>query len=87
MLPALELDGKMITESDVILKALEKEFGPVYAHMEEPRVQKLRHLGKKRYLILTNRNISRSLFRTSSFFFMVQMALLSVKKRKGGKRT
>ena len=48
MLPALELDGKMITESDVILKALEKEFGPVYASMEEPQVQKLRHLGKSK---------------------------------------
>ena len=52
MLPALELDGKMITESDVILKALEKEFGPVCASMEEPRVQKLRHLGKRSTYLL-----------------------------------
>ncbi len=29
MLPALELDGKIITESDVILARLEKEFGPL----------------------------------------------------------
>jgi glutathione S-transferase len=29
MLPALELDGRMITESDVILTSLEKAFGPL----------------------------------------------------------
>eukprot|EP00941_MAST-03F_sp_MAST-3F-sp1_P004005 g4005.t1 len=29
MLPAIELDGRIITESDVILAELEKEFGPV----------------------------------------------------------
>jgi glutathione S-transferase len=29
MLPALELDGRFITESDVILAELEKEFGPL----------------------------------------------------------
>ena len=38
MLPALELDGKLITESDHILAALETQFGPLYAKMDEPKV-------------------------------------------------
>ena len=33
MLPALELDGRMITESDVILSELEAAFGPLYKGM------------------------------------------------------
>ena len=41
MLPALELDGKLITESDVVLAALEREFGPLYAKMEAPQVKYL----------------------------------------------
>merc|ERR1711997_358862 len=41
MLPALELDGKLITESDYILAALEMQFGPLYAKLEEPQVSKL----------------------------------------------
>ena len=33
MLPALELDGKLITESDVILHALETTFGVLHRSM------------------------------------------------------
>ena len=33
MLPALELDGQLLTESDRILEALERAFGPVGAPM------------------------------------------------------
>jgi len=47
MLPALELDGKLITESDYILAGLEKQFGPLYAKLEEPRVRQLRHLERQ----------------------------------------
>jgi glutathione S-transferase len=50
MLPALELDGRMITESDDILIALERTFGPLNQGMEEPRV-------------LTRRRLERLLFR------------------------
>ena len=39
MLPALELDGKLITESDHILVALEKQFGPLHAKMDDPKVR------------------------------------------------
>ncbi|HEY9658631.1 MAG TPA: glutathione S-transferase family protein, partial [Allocoleopsis sp.] len=44
MLPALELDGRLITESDDILIALEKAFGPLGQGMEDPRVIPLRRL-------------------------------------------
>lgn len=44
MLPAVELDGKMITESDDILIALEQVFGVVYRGMEDPQVLTLRRL-------------------------------------------
>ena len=44
MLPALKLDGRLITESDVILTALEAEFGPLHAPFEDPKVRKLRGL-------------------------------------------
>ncbi|NJL45171.1 MAG: glutathione S-transferase family protein [Leptolyngbyaceae cyanobacterium SM2_3_12] len=44
MLPALELDGRMITESDDILMALEKAFGPLGAGMTDPQVMPLRQL-------------------------------------------
>ena len=44
MLPALELDGKIITESDVILIALEQAFGVLYRAMEDPQVLPLRRL-------------------------------------------
>ena len=54
MLPALELDGKLITESDHILAALENQFGPLHATMDEPRVS----LDK-----------TQPLFRKSLFFF------------------
>jgi len=47
MLPALELDGKLITESDHILAALETQFGPLYAKMDEPKVRQLRHLERQ----------------------------------------
>jgi glutathione S-transferase len=44
MLPALELDGKMITESDVILMSLEKAFSNLYRSMQDPTVIPLRQL-------------------------------------------
>jgi glutathione S-transferase len=44
MLPAVELDGRLITESDDILLALEKAFGPLGLGMEHPRVMPLRRL-------------------------------------------
>jgi glutathione S-transferase len=44
MLPAIELDGRMITESDDILIALEKVFGPLGLGMENPSVLPLRQL-------------------------------------------
>lgn len=44
MLPALELDGRLITESDDILLALERTFGPLGHGMEDPRVLPLRQL-------------------------------------------
>ena len=44
MLPALELDGRMITESDRILEALELAFGPLGHPLADPRVLALRKL-------------------------------------------
>jgi glutathione S-transferase len=44
MLPALELDGRMITESDDILLALEQAFGPLGLGMSDPVVLPLRRL-------------------------------------------
>ncbi len=44
MLPALELDGRFITESDDILMALEQVFGPLTQSMQAPGVIPLRRL-------------------------------------------
>lgn len=44
MLPALELDGRMITESDDILIALERVFGTLKYGMQDPNVLPLRRL-------------------------------------------
>ncbi|MEM8673944.1 MAG: glutathione S-transferase family protein [Cyanobacteria bacterium P01_G01_bin.67] len=44
MLPAVELDGQIITESDDILLALERTFGVLYLGMEDPQVIPLRRL-------------------------------------------
>ncbi|BFM39826.1 hypothetical protein OLK001_17520 [Synechocystis sp. LKSZ1] len=44
MLPALELDGRLITESDDILLALEQAFGPLGYGLETPQVLPLRRL-------------------------------------------
>lgn len=44
MLPAIELDGRLITESDRILEALEGAFGSLGPGMEEPEVIMLRRL-------------------------------------------
>ncbi len=44
MLPALELDGRIVTESDEILLALEREFGGLGAGMTDRRVMPLRQL-------------------------------------------
>ena len=44
MLPAIELDGRLITESDDILIALEQAFGALGLGMKHPRVSPLRQL-------------------------------------------
>ncbi|MEX0588461.1 MAG: glutathione S-transferase family protein, partial [Cyanobium sp.] len=44
MLPALELDGRLITESDRILEALEATFGSLGPGMADPAVLPLRQL-------------------------------------------
>jgi glutathione S-transferase len=44
MLPALELDGKIVTESDDILLALERAFGVLSLGMKDPEVFSLRQL-------------------------------------------
>ncbi|MBE9065975.1 glutathione S-transferase family protein [Leptolyngbya cf. ectocarpi LEGE 11479] len=44
MLPALELDGQLITESDDILIALEQVFGPLTVSMRDPKAIPLRQL-------------------------------------------
>lgn len=44
MLPAIELDGRLITESDDILLALEQAFGPLVFGMKHPSVLPLRYL-------------------------------------------
>jgi glutathione S-transferase len=44
MLPALELDGRIITESDNILIALEQAFGPLTISMTAPQAIALRQL-------------------------------------------
>lgn len=44
MLPALELDGRLITESDRIVEALERAFGPLGPAMDDPQVLPLRQL-------------------------------------------
>jgi glutathione S-transferase len=47
MLPALELDGHLITESDLILQALEEAFGPLGEGMQDPDVFALRQLERR----------------------------------------
>lgn len=44
MLPALELDGQLMTESDDILLALEQAFGPLAFSLSAPQVMPLRKL-------------------------------------------
>lgn len=44
MLPAIELDGRIITESDDILIALERVYGPLGLGMENPAVIPMRRL-------------------------------------------
>jgi glutathione S-transferase len=47
MLPALELDGHLITESDLILQSLEEAFGPLGEGMQDPDVFALRQLERR----------------------------------------
>ncbi len=47
MLPALELDGRLITESDRILEALEAAFGPLVAGLNSPELLPLRRLERQ----------------------------------------
>ncbi len=47
MLPALELDGRTVTESDDILLALEQAFGPLVYGMTDAQVMPLRRLERQ----------------------------------------
>ena len=47
MLPAIELDGRVITESDEILLTLEKTYGPLGESLIKPETIKLRDLERK----------------------------------------
>lgn len=47
MLPAVELDGRLITESDRILEALETAFGSLGPGMHQPEVMALRRLERQ----------------------------------------
>lgn len=47
MLPALKLNNRLITESDVILQELEAEFGPLYIPMNDKRAIPLRKLERQ----------------------------------------
>jgi len=47
MLPAIQLDGNIITESDDILWALETEFGPLYKSLQDEHVMPLRKLERQ----------------------------------------
>ena len=49
MLPALELDERLFTESDVIIKNLEKAFGSVGAKMDDPQIKLLLKLERQIY--------------------------------------
>ena len=49
LLPALELDGRLITESDRILEALEGAFGPLGASLEDAAVLHLRQLERRMF--------------------------------------
>jgi glutathione S-transferase len=47
MLPALEIDGRLVTESDQILEALEGQFGSLGPGMGDPAVVPLRRLERQ----------------------------------------
>eukprot|EP00605_Chrysophyceae_sp_TOSAG23-4_P000257 GSChrysophyteH1.ASY1.ANO1.296.1 assembled CDS len=47
MLPALQLNGRLVTESDTILQELEKEYGPLYKGMRSTVVVPLRQLERE----------------------------------------
>jgi len=50
MLPAIEIDDKLITESDVILHNLEREFGSINGlNMNEPKIKILRQLERQMF--------------------------------------
>jgi glutathione S-transferase len=54
MLPALELDGRLITESDDILLALEQVFGALNQGMTDPTVIPLRRLERLLFRVWCN---------------------------------
>ena len=47
MLPAVEIDGRLITESDRILAELERSFGPLGVSLQDPAVHVLRELERE----------------------------------------
>jgi len=79
MLPAVDLDGEIITESDSILAKLERAFGPLHAKMEEPKVKKLRHLERVlfaawcKWLCYPSRNENEELRRKQEFVEVAQI--------------
>jgi len=79
MLPAVELDGRLITESDVILQHLEHEFGPVTEKLEEPRVKMLRKLERQifyawcAWLCYPSRNVREEAQKKHNFIKVAQV--------------
>jgi len=47
MLPAVDIDGRFVTESDDILLALETTFGTLLQSMRDPEVRGLRKLERQ----------------------------------------
>jgi len=72
MLPALALDGSLLVESDDILIALERVYGPLSRGMEDPAVFPLRRL-------------ERLLFRAWCVWLCYQARSRSQEQRNGGK--
>jgi glutathione S-transferase len=68
ILPAIELDGRLITESDDILIALEQVFGPLNQSMTDPQVVPLRRL-------------ERSLFKAWCYWLCYQAKAASIEER------
>lgn len=79
MLPALELDERLITESDVILQNLERAFGPVGAKMVDPQTKILMKLERQIFyawcgwLCYPSRNVTEENERQMNFIQVAQV--------------